>query len=306
VAPPDAGRAVVEIKSLGGAVSDARADLRADCARCVGLCCVAPAFAASADFALDKPAGRPCPKLRDDSRCSIHTDLREQGFPGCAVFDCFGAGQHVVQVTFGGRDWRQSAETAEAMFAVFPIMRQLKELLWYLAEAATLLPPGALHDEVQQTQGQTENVLRQAPEKLRRIDGAAHRRQVGPLLDRVSQAVRDQIQDRASDRVGADLIGAKLRGSDLHSASLRGAYLLGADLRGADLQHTDLLGADLRGADLRGAQLNSSLFLTQPQVDAATGDASTTIPAALQRPLHWSSVVSAPADVTTRSRGRRR
>ncbi len=287
-------------------MSDARTDLRADCGRCIGLCCVAPAFAASADFAIDKPAGRPCPKLRADSRCSIHTDLREQGFPGCAVFDCFGAGQHVVQVTFGGRDWRQSAETAEAMFAVFPIMRQLKELLWYLAEAATLLPPGALRDEVQQAQEQTENVLGQKPDELRQFNASGHRRDVGPLLDRVSRTVRDQVHDRARDRAGADLIGVKLRGSDLHGASLRGAYLLGADLRGADLQHADLLGADLRGADLRGAQLNSSLFLTQPQLDAATGDASTTIPAALQRPLHWSSVVSAPADVTTRSRRRRR
>ncbi|HEY6597232.1 MAG TPA: pentapeptide repeat-containing protein, partial [Asanoa sp.] len=42
-------------------MEDRRAELRADCTRCVGLCCVAPAFSASADFAIDKPAGRPCP-----------------------------------------------------------------------------------------------------------------------------------------------------------------------------------------------------------------------------------------------------
>ena len=42
---------------------DPRSDLRADCERCVGLCCVAPAFSASADFAIDKAAGRPCPNL---------------------------------------------------------------------------------------------------------------------------------------------------------------------------------------------------------------------------------------------------
>ncbi len=154
-------------------MADARADLRADCSRCVGLCCVAPAFAASADFAIDKPAGRPCPKLRPDSRCSIHSNLREQGFPGCAVFDCFGAGQHVVQVTFGGGDWRQSPETAEAMFAVFPVMRQLKELLWYLAEALTLLSHGALRDEVQRAQEQTKRVIGSAPDKLRQFDAAA-------------------------------------------------------------------------------------------------------------------------------------
>jgi hypothetical protein len=36
---------------------DLRLTLRADCERCFGLCCVAPAFAASADFAIDKDAG---------------------------------------------------------------------------------------------------------------------------------------------------------------------------------------------------------------------------------------------------------
>nr|BFE68040.1 hypothetical protein GCM10020092_013410 [Actinoplanes digitatis] len=65
-------------------------ELRADCGRCAGLCCVAPAFARSADFAIDKPAGRPCPNLAEDFRCGIHERLPEKGFRGCVVFDCFG------------------------------------------------------------------------------------------------------------------------------------------------------------------------------------------------------------------------
>lgn len=105
-----------------------RVSLRADCARCVGLCCVAPAFSASADFAIDKDAGQPCPNLRGDFRCSIHDRLRQRGFPGCAVYDCFGAGQQVTQVTFGGQDWRTPGVAAQ-MFAVFTIVRQLHELL---------------------------------------------------------------------------------------------------------------------------------------------------------------------------------
>jgi len=32
----------------------------------------------------------------------IHNDLRRHGFPGCAVYDCFSAGQQVSQVTFAG------------------------------------------------------------------------------------------------------------------------------------------------------------------------------------------------------------
>ncbi|MGH3932564.1 MAG: hypothetical protein ACRDTF_21615, partial [Pseudonocardiaceae bacterium] len=64
-----------------------RFDLRADCERCFGLCCVALTFSVSADFAIDKDAGQPCPNLQSDFRCGIHTRLRKQGFPGCAVYD---------------------------------------------------------------------------------------------------------------------------------------------------------------------------------------------------------------------------
>jgi hypothetical protein len=123
------------------------------------------------------------------------------------------------------------------------------------------------------------------------------------LLARVSTTLRAEVPGRGRDRVGADLIGATLRGADLRGISLRGAYLLGADLRAADLSRTDLLGADLRGADLRGARLRTSLFLTQPQLDAAVGDGGTSVPAWLTNPRHWSlSVTSTPRP----RRGRRR
>ncbi len=57
-----------------------------------------------ADFAIDKPSRTPCPHLAADAGCSIHAELPARGFPGCTVYDCFGAGQHVVQVQFGGAD----------------------------------------------------------------------------------------------------------------------------------------------------------------------------------------------------------
>ena len=93
-----------------------RLSLRADCERCFGLCCVAPAFSASADFAIDKDAGQACPHLQSDFRCGIHAHLRQRGFPGCTAYDCFGAGQKVAQVTFAGRDWREAPATAQQMF----------------------------------------------------------------------------------------------------------------------------------------------------------------------------------------------
>jgi uncharacterized protein YjbI with pentapeptide repeats len=269
------------------ALADRRGHLQADCARCAGLCCVAPSFAASADFAVDKPAGRPCRNLRPDFRCAIHADLRERGFPGCAVFDCFGAGQQVTQVSFGGRDWRREPEIATSMFAVFTVMRPLRELLWYLTEALVLVDAGPLRDEVRGALERTERLTDAGPDELAALDATAYRREAGALLVRVSELVRAGIRDRAPDRAGADLIGARLRRADLHGACLRGAYLIGADLRGADLRSADLLGADLRAADLRGADLGGSIFLTRPQLDAARGDAATTVPSTLGRPAHW-------------------
>jgi hypothetical protein len=264
---------------------DDRAHLRADCSRCAGLCCVAPAFAASADFAIDKPAGRPCPNLREDFRCGIHAELRERGFPGCTVFDCFGAGQRITQHTFDGRSWRAAPELAAAQFAVLPVMRQLHEALWYLAEALLLPAATALRDEVRALQEQTERLAAGSPEELAALDVGAHRGLVGQLLGRVSDLARRDL--RGPDCRDADLMGADLRRRDLRNANLRGAYLIAADLRGVDLGTADLLGADLRGSDVRGADLGRCLFLTQPQVEAARGDVSTRLPVAIDRPGYW-------------------
>lgn len=278
-----------------------RADLRADCTRCFALCCVAPAFAASTDFAIDKPAGQPCPNLRPDFRCGIHADLRTRGFAGCTVYDCFGAGQRVAQVTFGGRDWRQAPQTAGPMFAGFAVMRQLHELLWYLAEARGLAAARPVHAELAAAYAEIETLTALDAPGLLAVDVGALRQRVNDLLLRASELARATARRRTSNQPaanrraagrriaprGADLIGADLRHADLAGASLRGAYLIGADLRGADLTGADLTGADLRGADLRATDLRGCLFLVQAQLDSANGDNGTRLPAALTRPPHW-------------------
>ncbi len=267
-----------------------RRELRADCSRCFGLCCVVPAFAASADFAIDKPAGQPCPNLGTDFRCGIHRQLRPRGFAGCTVYDCFGAGQQVAQVTFGGRDWRQAPGTAERMFAVFPVMRQLHELLWYLTEALALPAARPVHDELRAAYLDTQRATELSAAALLDFDIATHWQQANALLRRASGLARAGARGmtrRGADHSGADLIGADLRGADLRGASLRGARLIGADLCGADLTLADLTGADLRGARLGRADLREVIFLTQAQLDAATGDAGTRLPEALARPAHW-------------------
>jgi hypothetical protein len=292
-------------------------DLAADCARCAGLCCVVPAFTRSADFAISKPAGQPCPNLGLDSRCAIHAGLRDRGFGGCAAYDCFGAGQQTVQVTFGGRDWRSSPGLAAEMFAAFGVMRQLNELRWHLAQASELLSPGgpagslsaigALREELSEALRAAQGYASGTQEMLTKLDITSHRDTVSDLLGRVSAVVRTAFEPGGQDLRGADLAGADLRataprgaapgeagqgrvglrGASLRGASLRGALLIGADLTGADLAWADLTGADLRGARVGGADLSGALFLSRNQAGSALGDARTRLPAALPRPAHW-------------------
>lgn len=270
------------------AVSGERRDsLRADCSSCFGLCCVALPFGASADFPVDKAAGQPCVNLLTDFRCGIHARLREEGFAGCTVFDCFGAGQKVSQETYGGKDWRQAPEISRQMYDVFAVMRQLHELLWYLTEGLSRPEAATVHDDLRRALERIEEVTSSSAEALASVDVAALRQTVKPLLVETGRLVRAEVPGNPQNLRGADLSGARLSGADLRGADLGSSYLLGADLTSADLRAADLIGADLRGADLSGADLTGSVFLTQPQVNAAKGDAATRLPATLTRPGHW-------------------
>ncbi|PPF52374.1 hypothetical protein C5C55_15610 [Rathayibacter sp. AY1C2] len=271
-----------------------REDLGADCANCFGLCCVALAFARSADFPFDKRAGDPCVNLDGEDACTIHRRLRPQGFVGCTVFDCFGAGQKVSQQTFGGVSWRSDPAVRERMFAVFPLMRRLHELLWYLDSALALPGVGApLLDELRERFDAVHAHTLGEPEQVVAVDVDAEYGASRPLLIAASAAARAGAAPAAGRSrgrrlaPGADLAGVSLRNADLRGADLRGALLLAADLRGADLQRCDLLGVDLRDADVSGARLAEAVYLTQAQVNSARGDAATTLPSHFERPSHW-------------------
>jgi hypothetical protein len=269
----------------GGATG--RRDLRADCGECFALCCVALNFGAGPEFAFDKPAGQPCRNLLGDDRCGIHTALRERGFSGCTVFDCFGAGQKVSRRTFGGADWRQDPDTARLMFAVFPIMRSLHELLWYLTDALELPAARPVHAEARRVFEEIDRLTRADAQTILQLDVMALRGRVNTLLTRASELARAQAPARARNHRGGDLIGADLAGLDLRGANLRGALLIAAKLTGADLRLADLIGADLRDADLSGADLRGCLFLTQAQLDSAKGDVATRLGPGHTRPAHW-------------------
>lgn len=267
-------------------------DLRADCSRCFGLCCVALPLTASADFAFDKPAGEPCRNLGPGNGCTIHERLRDAGMAGCTVYDCFGAGQFVSQVTFGGTSWREGPpERARQMFAVFPVVRGLQELVVHLTEALSLPGTEPVRGRLGAALRRVRHLTGQRPDDLAGLDLDPLRGVVGEVLERASRLARAQAcaGSRTRSYRRADLAGARLAGQDLRGADLRGALLVGADLRGADLRSADLLGADMRSADLTAADLTGALFLTQPQLEAARGGPGTRVPSGLRHPARWAS-----------------
>jgi len=211
--------------------------------------------------------------------------------PGCVAYDCFGAGQHVTQGTLRGVDWRESSGTAERVFEVFAVMRQLHELAWYLTEALALATAQPVHAELRAALDAVEVLAREPADALLAADVAGRREEIGLLLGEASELAREGVpggpRPRERDRRGADLAGADLHGQDLRGTNLRGALLIGADLRRADLRDADLAGADLRGANLAGADLRGSLFVTAAQLEAAHGDQATRLSPQLARPASW-------------------
>jgi Pentapeptide repeats (8 copies) len=270
-----------------------REDLGADCANCFGLCCVALAFAKSADFPFTKPAGVPCTNLDAQDACRVHPQLQDRGFKGCTVFDCFGAGQKVSRRTSQGRSWREDPETRMAMFSVFPVVRRLHELLWYLDEAITLVGPSRdaapwlkAFEHVRQLSDRTAG-------ELSGLDVDAEYDAARDLLAEASEIARAAVRQAKGRRggrnpgPGSDLTGARLAGADFRGITIRGSIAIAADLSGALLRRCDVLGVDMRDADLSGADLGGAIYLTQMQVSSAYGDARTVLPEGFERPSSW-------------------
>lgn len=241
----------------------------------MGLCCVVLPFARSTDFAFDKAAGEECRHL-DGPACGIHDRLLTSGMCGCVAYECFGAGQQVVQVTYAGRELTGPLRAeAGAVYAVVRRLHEIQALLLEVPDAA------ALATEVRTLADGT-------PEALLALDLDALAGRVGAVLRAHSAAVRGACAHTPGPAyAGADLLGRDLRRTDLARADLRGALLVAADLRDVVLDRADLLGADLRDADLSGADLRTALFVTQPQLASARGSAATRLPPALRRPATW-------------------
>ncbi|PAE20317.1 hypothetical protein CHH80_12040 [Bacillus sp. 7504-2] len=263
--------------------------LTSDCEHCFGLCCVALPYAKSADFPFHKDGGEPCRNLLSDNRCKVHHELRDKGFHGCVSYECFGAGQHVSQKMYGGRDWRGHTELRKEMFAVFPLIQQLYEMLWYLTQALSLNETKPIHAELKQLYERTVELTLNAPNEIIQLGIDMHRSKVNKLLIETSELYRRNQANKheKKSKRSFDYMGADLRGRNFHGSNFRGVLLIAANLSYADLRKVDFIGADLRDANLEFADLSDALFLTQAQVNSAKGNIATKIPDFLVRPHHW-------------------
>lgn len=96
---------------------------------------------------------------------------------------------------------------------------------------------------------------------------------------------------RQSDMTLATMDGVDFTGANLSFANLYGARFTGASFRNTDLADATLVGGSFDGADfsgaslsranLSGAEMSRARGLTQGQLDAACGDASTQLPSGL-------------------------
>ncbi|MFD1032610.1 pentapeptide repeat-containing protein [Metaplanococcus flavidus] len=209
-----------------------RAGLKADCSQCFGLCCIALNLIASSDFAINKPAGVPCPNLQEDFRCSIHSELRETGFKGCTVFDCLGAGQMIAQSTFDGQSWKKEPENAEKMFKSLPVMQQLFEMIAFVAEALSYETTTLLQQDLTKQLEELQRLTNLNADELLNLDLISCRAPVNDLLLKASSELRHRISNRVPRQQkkrdlelrGADWMGKNLTRQDLRGTNFRGAY----------------------------------------------------------------------------------
>lgn len=112
--------------------------LRADCERCQGLCCVAPAHRPENGFPNEKAPNVACRNLnRSDFRCSIFHVLEVSGYTACRSYECFGAGPQVTR--WLADEWPNLPDdVVEARFDEFRRLSRLRFLIARMQDRADL------------------------------------------------------------------------------------------------------------------------------------------------------------------------
>jgi hypothetical protein len=152
-------------------------ELRADCARCAALCCVATGFERSPDFACTKAPGSACVHLTDAHQCAIHDRRLALGFGGCVSYDCCGAGQALTRIVGAAR--------SETVFRAFRNLAVVHERLAVLRLAAELEVARPVLPAIRAATVRLEGLRTLPVEDLARLDADREHRLVERVLDEV-------------------------------------------------------------------------------------------------------------------------
>ena len=158
-------------------------DLKADCASCFGLCCVALPFAASADFAIDKDAGRAVPATCGTTSAAASTrDLRAARASRAAPSTTASApGRRSSRSPSAGGTGGGRRTRPRRMFERLPGHAPAPRAALVPGRGADAAPPARRSTASSAPRcDETERLTAAAPTSWRTLDVAAHRRRSTP------------------------------------------------------------------------------------------------------------------------------
>ncbi|WP_195270104.1 pentapeptide repeat-containing protein [Eubacterium sp. 1001713B170207_170306_E7] len=203
------------------------------------------------------------------------------------AYDCVGAGQKVTQTIYQGKTWQDKGTRANEVYLVFLAVYRLHQMLWYLTEAATLIPAADIRRAVETVIQDLDRLTRQTPEMLLKVNLDECRDRTNQLLKEAWHSVQKTQKVPARDKKSPDFIGRNFKRASLDGQDFSQSLLIAANLEGCSLKGANLLGADLRDTNLKDADLRDSIFLTQAQINSAKGNERTRLLEFIVRPEQW-------------------
>lgn len=261
-------------------------DLKVDCSKCSGLCCTALFFSKIDGFPENKVAGKPCTKLKNDYKCTIHHELEKRNMKGCIGYDCFGAGQHVTQYIYKGETWQTSKELSEEMFNVFVIIFQLYQIRYFLEEAILVIPAKELWSDIENFINENKTICNSTPQSIINFDIEGYRNRVNIILRQVSASILKCFKN-SDNRKLTDFLGRSFKNRDMSGLDLSMKLLIATNFDNCTFHGTIFLGADTRDTDFSNADLREAVFLSQGQINSAKGNKNTKLPYHLDYPVTW-------------------
>lgn len=261
-------------------------ELKIDCSKCSGLCCTALFFSKLDGFPEDKNAGKPCVNLQSDFRCKIHSELTKRRMKGCLGYDCFCAGQKVTQTIFINSDWQTNPSKSQQIFDIFLIVFQLHQILYYLAEAKTLIPARELWKDINSLIEENRAICNASPQDILTTDIDGYRNRANECLKKVSSLIKSN-SNHDKKEAKNNFLGKSFKGKSFNGADFTMTLLIAANFESCSFNGANFLGADTRDTDFSYADLSDAVFVTQGQVNSARGNFSTKLPSNLVRPITW-------------------